>query len=127
MDRRTVGTGPRGDAAHGALAWQDQPVFVVVTVFQPKTDPEPGNTIDFGGDLPGLKGLVVSMTTDVLEIVMLRETADLAPQLAAAAQGLADRLRLRFGKAVVRIGDCLVEDDPARSDTALADKGEAGA
>ena len=39
-----------GDAAHGALARQDQPVFFFVMVVEAKADPEAGDAVDFGGD-----------------------------------------------------------------------------
>ena len=39
-----------GDAAHGAFARQDQPVFFFVMVVEAKADPEAGDAIDFGGD-----------------------------------------------------------------------------
>lgn len=53
-------------------------------------------------DMPGL---TISMTADALDVTLTRSGQDASPILAAAAQELADRLRLRFSRRIVRIHD----------------------
>ncbi len=61
--------------------------------------------LDFADGLAGLKGMTMSVTPTTLDVVLERSAGDMSPDLLAATAILADRLRLRFGKRIVRILD----------------------
>jgi hypothetical protein len=61
--------------------------------------------IMFGEGVEGLTGIRLVMTPSTLDVVLERNGAELASELASAAQMLADRLAMRFAKQRVRILD----------------------
>lgn len=69
----------------------------------------PGSAIrlhlQLDGPVEHIQGITVSLTADVLDITLVRPGGAGSPALAAAAQELADRLRVRFSKRMVRIHD----------------------
>ena len=47
----------------------------------------------------------MAVTPTSLDVVLERAAGEMSPELVAATAALADRLRLRFGKRIVRILD----------------------
>jgi len=73
------------------------------------------------GIADGLVGLTIHSEHDLLEIVLERTVAGVTPELAAAAQSLADRLQQRFPNRAIRIIDRLADRQRAASSAAAAD------
>jgi hypothetical protein len=71
-------------------------------------------------DVPGLSGIVLSMTAAEIDLVLVRP-ATAAAALDTAAGDLADRLRNRFGKKVVRVYERTAETVTAGAVTAAAE------
>lgn len=71
-------------------------------------------------DVPGLSGIVLSMTAAEIDLVLVRP-ATAAAALDSAAGDLADRLRNRFGKKVVRVYERTAEAVTAGAVTAAAE------
>jgi hypothetical protein len=84
--------------------------------------PLPGQPVEvalkLAGIVPGVDGLTVSMTSGAIDVVIQRSAAiEATDALRASAAGLADSLRQRFGKRIVRIYD----RQPVMAATAPAD------
>jgi hypothetical protein len=75
--------------------------------------------VDFAGEVPGLKGLTVAMEGGRLDVVLVRSADAMPPELIAAAQALADRLRFRFSCQSVRV----LDQRAGHSDTSGEDAG----
>lgn len=94
--------GPVGDAAAERIA------RLVETALRAEMTPTPGRPVEIALNLadlvPGLDGLTVSMAVGSIDVVLLRSADGRGlDALRAAAGGLAEGLRLRFGKRIVRV------------------------
>lgn len=101
----TAAAAPQSPGSH---ATSERIAQMVETALKAEMAPIPGKPVEIALKLadvvPGLEGLTVSMQAGAIDVVLQRSAIiDGLEALRASAAGLAESLRQRFGKRIVRI------------------------